>query len=725
MKGKMGLAAAGLVAMGGWAMAEQAVRAESSEWTVARVWNEMTLESIRNDLARPPVHARNLYHVSAAMYDAWTVYDDVAQGVFYTNKYSARDDVEAARGEAISYAAYRVLRHRFQDSVGSATTIPMLDDQFALLGYDASITTTEGDSPAAIGNRIAQTIIDFGLNDGSNEANNYAGIDPVTGRPYEPMNEPLVLEELGAPTLVHPNNWQSTWLEVQIDQAGNILDGNVPEFVGPHWGFVTPFALLEEHLTPGKPGVYLDPGEPYLLGTETHQEWIDTFTGVVVTASNLDPDLGLTIDVSPGVFGNNSLGANDGTGHGLNPVTGETYESNVINYGDLGRIIAEFWADGPKSSTPPGHWNEIANELVSDRPEFEHRLGGEGPILDRLEWDVKMYLAINAAAHDAAVACWGVKGYYDFVRPVSAIRYMADRGQSSDPNLPSYHPEGLPLIPGIIELITEETVAPGGKHAHLAEMIVDDFGFPVLGPNFEPIYDAEQFIGELAVMAWPGSPNDNPVASAPVSYQNVWTDPQYHQYDALYSGVQWILARRWSTYQLETFVVPPFAGYTSGHTTFSRAIAVVMHELTGSQYFPAGIAEYHFPQGEFLEFEYGPSEDITLQWASYYDMSDQSAISRIYGGIHPYIDDIPARFQGQQIGEIVAARAFEVFGLDPKTPTTCTGDITGSGTVEVTDLLMLLDAWGPCDDCDEDLNGDGIVNVFDMLMLLENWGTCP
>ena len=52
---------------------------DSREPSVARMWNEALLASIRKDLARPTVHARNLFHVSAAMYDAWAVYSDTAQ----------------------------------------------------------------------------------------------------------------------------------------------------------------------------------------------------------------------------------------------------------------------------------------------------------------------------------------------------------------------------------------------------------------------------------------------------------------------------------------------------------------------------------------------------------------------------------------------------------------------------------------------------------------------
>ena len=49
-------------------------------------------------------------------------------------------------------------------------------------------------------------------------------------------------------------------------------------------------------------------------------------------------------------------------------------------------------------------------------------------------------------------------------------------------------------------------------------------------------------------------------------------------------------------------------------------------------------------------FEDGPSEDIILQWATYRDASDQTSLSRIWGGIHPPADDIPGRLIGEQIG---------------------------------------------------------------------------
>jgi hypothetical protein len=51
-----------------------------------------------------------------------------------------------------------------------------------------------------------------------------------------------------------------------------------------------------------------------------------------------------------------------------------------------------------------------------------------------------------------------------------------------------------------------------------------------------------------------------------------------------------------------------------------------------------------------LVFEEGPTEDIELQWATYRDASDQCSLSRIWGGIHPPIDDIKGRIIGHKLG---------------------------------------------------------------------------
>jgi hypothetical protein len=116
------------------------------------------------------------------------------------------------------------------------------------------------------------------------------------------------------------------------------------------------------------------------------------------------------------------------------------------------------------------------------------------------------------------------------------------------------------------------------------------------------------------------------------------------------AGVGWILAENWWPYQRPSFVTPPFAGYLSGHSTYSRAGAEILTALTGSEYFPGGMSEFQIGANDFLVFEDGPSVDMTLQWATYQDASDQCSLSRIWGGIHPPADDIPGRLIGEQIG---------------------------------------------------------------------------
>ena len=206
--------------------------------------------------------------------------------------------------------------------------------------------------------------------------------------------------------------------------------------------------------------------------------------------------------------------------------------------------------------------------------------------------------------HDAAVTAWGIKGWYDYIRPISSIRAMADRGQSSEPGMASYHIDGITLVPGYIELV--------------------ETGDPLAG-------DGDEHIGKIKVLAWRGP--------------DYIDDPDTDE-----AGVDWILAENWWPYQRPSFVTPPFAGYVSGHSTYSRAAAEVLTALTGDPFFPGGMSRFEVMEGDFLVFEDGPSASMTLEGATYRDASDQCSLSRIWGGIHPPPDDIPGRLIGIEIG---------------------------------------------------------------------------
>ncbi|MFT7590083.1 MAG: hypothetical protein ACI959_002306, partial [Limisphaerales bacterium] len=414
--------------------------------------------------------------------------------------------------------------------------------------------------------------------------------------------------------------------------------------------------------------VWMDPGAPpYLdtvVGGALYQEG---FAMVAAWSSHLDPTDGVMWDISPASIGNTDYasfpatfadfgsfydfenGGVGSTGRALNPVTGLPYVAQSVPRGDYARVLAEFWADGPESETPPGHWFTILN-YVNDNPLLVRKWNGIGDEYSELEWDILCYFSLGGTMHDAAVASWSIKGWYDYLRPVSAIRYLAERGQSSDPLLPSYDPAGIPLTAGLTELV-------------------------MAGDPLEGIMG--EHIGKVKVYTWRG----------PDFVLDPATDV---------AGVDWILAENWWPFQRPTFVTPPFAGYISGHSTYSRAAAELLTNITGSEYFPGGLGEFFCPQNEFLVFEDGPSIDITLQWATYQDASDECSLSRIWGGIHPPADDVPGRKIGYEIGHSAFDFAASyIFNPDP-----CISDADGDGI---------------CDDIDDCIGDEVTISALSLI----------
>ena len=78
---------------------------------------------------------------------------------------------------------------------------------------------------------------------------------------------------------------------------------------------------------------------------------------------------------------------------------------------DKQKAIAEYWADGPGTFTPPGHWCEIAQFIAECKKYGNYDC-------------IKLFFALCNALLDAAIACWECKRYYDSVRPITAVREM-------------------------------------------------------------------------------------------------------------------------------------------------------------------------------------------------------------------------------------------------------------------------------------------------------------
>jgi hypothetical protein len=402
----------------------------------------LALEGTRAKAQGPTVEARKLWHVSAAMYEAWAVYDATASGYFTGKRLKSEAGEKTLEhvAETLSHAVYPVLREGFK---GLATEVPGTPGYGAYAAFrvhmrDLGYLDAQGraipSAAQALGARIAEAILEFAGGDGANESGGYAD---TSG--YIPANGPL---DLDAPLMdsVDVNFWQPI----------RLLDGEVQSFMTPHWAFVSPFALPVYR----QGGLRIDPGPPPSYGTETEPEFIENFMEVVAFGAALDPATGSGsewMNVSPGVRGNNSFPTDGGTGHPINPSTGAAYGDQWVKRGDYYRAQAAF-LDGNRFNMPGPWWFEIATDVLAGRGLVQQQPGNK-PSRHDLEYDVKLYFALGAAMHDTAIAVWDVKRHYDWVRPITAIRWLGQH------NL-------LPVRPGVVEWIDEgdPLAGPAGEH---------------------------------------------------------------------------------------------------------------------------------------------------------------------------------------------------------------------------------------------------------------------
>lgn len=128
-----------------------------------------------------------------------------------------------------------------------------------------------------------------------------------------------------------------------------------PGYICPHWGNVIPFALTSPSA--------IRPPAPPAFGSPTY---LAQMQEVIDISASLD---------------------------------------------DRKKVIAEYWADGPRTVQPPGHW-QLFGQYVSDRDNHS------------LDEDVKMFFMLGNAVFDAGIACWDGKRFYNTSRPITAIRHF-------------------------------------------------------------------------------------------------------------------------------------------------------------------------------------------------------------------------------------------------------------------------------------------------------------
>ncbi len=694
--------------------------------SVSRLWNEVILHSVRNDLPRPTVTARNLFHLSALMWDVYAAYDDNHKGYYFKGSAPETKDLKADRDVALSLAAYTLLKERYKNAPGNGDVYPeydggsgdgetdyklnkLYDRVLKRLGYNFSEANS---AHGKFGIQLAQELLSSQLNDGSRESENYApektyvlrnpeimdisqsGMrSPIDLSAYGDNNVPIydyflskhreyygedlstlfdydrvkdeyrfkvkndIVSGPSIATEIDIDSWVKLFIPGAIDQGGN-SQASAQEPLTVFWGKLPTFGNLDQYKTPGKEGVYFDPGKHLPKFSDNPDEVIKQNLQVIEYSALLNPmDMSeydfdgdgvldtnpgsSLIDISPRTLGNSTLGTNDKKGYLTNPVTGKLYEENMVRAADYHRSIAEFWADGPDSETPPGHWNTLANYTVDRLQEVKTPLKwkGVGSVLEREEYELKMYLTLNGALHDAAVVAWGIKGHYQGNRPVTVIRKLADMAEKD----PSFAKRLVAYSPNLKMVTYRKTdlLADGTEvEKEYRKLAVRSWR----GPSYGGFYDSVDGFAELRDLSFRHRDDLAVAENDAFGYQ--------------IAGVGWILAEHWMPYQRQTFVTPPFPGFVSGHSTFSRAAAEVLAGVTGSEFFPGGLGVYKAPP---LHFEYDEIKPFEFQWATYFDASDASGLSRLYGGIHASYDDLPARVIGSEIGKEAVLKAQSLF----------------------------------------------------------------
>jgi len=316
-------------------------------------WNAAALAELRAGKLGPPIAARALAIAHTCMYDAWAAYDDVAVGTVLggTLRRPAHERTDDNKAEAISFAAYRCLVNLFPLGASRLTAV------MVALGYNPENTSTNVRKPAGVGNVAAAAVIEDRRHDGSNQ---YGDLNPgaysdYTG--YVPRNPPMgycipTLPECPPLQIDDPNHWQPLIGPPELGSKTQV-------YIGPHWGNVRPFALTSadqfDHLRHTEPDIFKNPGH--------YQQNVEE---VLRNSAELDAER---------------------------------------------KLIVEYWADGPDSELPPGHWGLFA-QFVSQR---------DGHSIDQ---DAKMFFALHSASFDAGIVAWHFKRQFDGVRPITAIRYL-------------------------------------------------------------------------------------------------------------------------------------------------------------------------------------------------------------------------------------------------------------------------------------------------------------
>lgn len=377
---------------------------DPAKQSVSSLW----VSQVLNGVATPgggsflgPTGASRAYGIlGTAMYNAWAAYEDAPVSTLYADGLIdfdlQRPGIENTLGnkeEAISYAAFRVLNDLFPDTGIQANFTTLMND----LGFDPNNTSTDLSTAAGVGNFVAQELLNFRHQDGSNQLNDYVD---TTGFVSTNTTDKVVNLEFWTPENVPYGTAQGDPDFIRTQTA-----------LHPYWGKVIPFALESgDQFRPPAP-------EPFLLDPNAT---VDLRKKTITRADNtivpIDRSL-IGIDINPNFIAQAEQVIDFSAS--LSPTGEPGVPSEFTADGLLGgkvegetrKLIAEFWEDPTGTPFPPGTWM-LFGQKVAEK---------ENPELDN---DIPLFFNLGNAVFDAGVATWDAKYFYNYVRPVRAIKEL-------------------------------------------------------------------------------------------------------------------------------------------------------------------------------------------------------------------------------------------------------------------------------------------------------------
>jgi hypothetical protein len=348
-------------------------------------WNQQILDTIIGNPAGtgPTITARALGEVHTSMYDAWAAYDPVAKRTQSTG-------MPRQMGSAVTLA-------NKSKAISFAAYTSLVDlfpyrsavyaDKMVQLGYDLGDTST----PAVIGRKAAEANIAFRHGDYSNQS---PGPNGTTVYPYACPPAP------GATCYSPVNQWNNLvdkwrWQPLCVLTPAGVAAG-LTSPTPPDGNCVGPNYTVQQPLTPQ--WGYM---KPFALTSAA-------LANIPGPPTNPDGSYS-TADI-------------------------EQAYADTSNLTDAAKSKAEYWADGPKSVFPPGH-DMIFAQALSRKRGFS------------LDTNVKLFFTLGNAMLDSSIAAWKEKYIYDFVRPITAIRWYY-AGQTITSWLPGKPPgQEFGLVP--------------------------------------------------------------------------------------------------------------------------------------------------------------------------------------------------------------------------------------------------------------------------------------